>query len=81
MQQQRMAQLEEELRREREEKARALRELEEARREGESGARGAAEKAQLLEREVDKSKESERKMLESLIYQTKQLEQAKISLE
>ncbi|KAG2572474.1 plectin-like isoform X2 [Panicum virgatum] len=80
-QQQRVAQLEEELRREREEKARALRELEETRREGESGARGAAEKAQLLEREVDKSKESERKMLESLIYQTKQLEQAKISLE
>jgi hypothetical protein len=81
MQQQRMAQLEEELRREREEKVRALRELEEARRDGESGAKGAAEKVQLLEREVDKSKESERKMLESLIYQTKQLEQAKISLE
>jgi len=81
MQQQRMAQLEEELRREREEKVRALRDLEEARRDGESGAKGAAEKVQLLEREVDKSKESERKMLESLIYQTKQLEQAKISLE
>ncbi|PAN38438.1 hypothetical protein PAHAL_7G171900 [Panicum hallii] len=81
MQQQRLAQLEEELRREREEKARALRELEEVRRDGESGAKGAAEKVQLLEREVDKSKESERKMLESLIYQTKQLEQTKISLE
>ncbi|KAJ1271268.1 hypothetical protein BS78_06G116200 [Paspalum vaginatum] len=75
--QQRVAQLEEELRREREEKARAVRELEELRR----SRGGAKEKVQLLEREVDKSKESERKMLESLIYQTKQLEQAKISAE
>ncbi|EEC77373.1 hypothetical protein OsI_16103 [Oryza sativa Indica Group] len=41
----------------------------------------AAEKVQLLQREVEKAKESERKMLESLIYQTKQLEQTKISLE
>ncbi|XP_066349375.1 putative WEB family protein At1g65010, chloroplastic isoform X1 [Miscanthus floridulus] len=81
MQQQRVAQLEEELRREREEKARAVRELEDLRRDGEDGARGVAEKVHLLEREVDKSKESERKMLESLIYQTKQLEQTKISLE
>ncbi|XP_066345210.1 uncharacterized protein [Miscanthus floridulus] len=81
MQQQRVAQLEEELRREREEKARAVRELEDLRRDGEDGARAVAEKVQLLEREVDKSKESERKMLESLIYQTKQLEQTKISLE
>ncbi|KAL6845891.1 hypothetical protein ACP4OV_024466 [Aristida adscensionis] len=80
-QQQRVVQLEEELRREREEKARAVRELEELRRDGEACARGGAEKVQLLEREVDKSKESERKMLESLIYQTKQLEQTKISLE
>ncbi|CAN6248865.1 unnamed protein product [Urochloa humidicola] len=79
--QQRVAQLEEELRREREEKARALAELERLRSDGESAARGAAEKVQLLEREAGKSKESERKMLESLIYQTKQLEQAKISLE
>ncbi|XP_008663251.1 uncharacterized abhydrolase domain-containing protein DDB_G0269086 [Zea mays] len=80
--QQRVAQLEEELRREREEKARAVRELEELRQHSEDGAaKGVAEKVQLLEREVDKSKESERKMLESLIYQTKQLEQTKISLE
>ncbi|WVZ85885.1 hypothetical protein U9M48_032743 [Paspalum notatum var. saurae] len=76
--QQRVAQLEEELRREREEKARAVRELEELRT---SRGGGAKEKVQQLEREVDKSKESERKMLESLIYQTKQLEQAKISAE
>ncbi|KAL6652649.1 hypothetical protein ACP70R_011574 [Stipagrostis hirtigluma subsp. patula] len=75
--QQRVAQLEEELRREREEKARAVTELEELRGDGER----CAEKVRLLEREVDKSKESERKMLESLIYQTKQLEQTKISLE
>nr|CAB3484690.1 unnamed protein product [Digitaria exilis] len=80
-QQQRVTQLEEELRREREEKAKATRELEEVRRDGESAAEAVAEKVQLLEREVDKSKESERKMLESLIYQTKQLEQTKISLE
>jgi hypothetical protein len=71
-------QLEEELGREQEEKARAVRELEELRRDGESAAR---EKARLLEKEAHKSKESERKMLESLIYQTKQLEQTKISLE
>jgi chromosome segregation ATPase len=79
--QQRVAQLEEELRREREEKARAMTELEQMRSDGEGAAKGVAEKVQLLEREVDKSKESERKMLESLIYQTKQLEQTKISLE
>jgi hypothetical protein len=61
-----------------EEKERAVRELEELRRDDESAAR---EKARLLEKEAHKSKESERKMLESLIYQTKQLEQTKISLE
>lgn len=77
--QQRVAQLEEELRREREEKARTVRDLEDLRRDG--GAKGVADKVHLLEREVSKSKQSERKMLESLIYQTKQLEQTKISLE
>jgi hypothetical protein len=75
--QQRVAQLEEELGREREDKVRAVRELEQLRKDGESGA----EKWQILSKEVDKSKQSERKMLESLIYQTKQLEQTKISLE
>ena len=70
----RVARLEEDLRREREEKARAVQELDELR-------RNDAEKVQLLEREVEKAKESERKMLESMIYQTKQLEQTKISLE
>ncbi|KAK1683544.1 hypothetical protein QYE76_044392 [Lolium multiflorum] len=74
----RVAQLEEDLRREREEKARAVQELDELRNGNESKD---AEKVQLLEREVEKAKESERKMLESLIYQTKQLEQAKIGLE
>uniref|UniRef100_A0A0E0KRA2 Uncharacterized protein n=1 Tax=Oryza punctata TaxID=4537 RepID=A0A0E0KRA2_ORYPU len=68
---QRVSEMEEELRKEKEEKARATRELE----------KDAAEKVQLLQREVEKAKESERKMLESLIYQTKQLEQTKISLE
>ncbi|KQJ82898.1 myosin-2 heavy chain, non muscle isoform X2 [Brachypodium distachyon] len=82
--QQRVAQLEEELRKEREEKARALQELDELRRddgEKKKTDAGDAEKLRVLEREVDKAKESERKMLESLIYQTKQLEQTKISLE
>uniref|UniRef100_J3LYE8 Uncharacterized protein n=1 Tax=Oryza brachyantha TaxID=4533 RepID=J3LYE8_ORYBR len=75
---QRVSEMEEELRKEREEKARAARELAEVRRDCE---KDAAEKVQLLQREVEKAKESERKMLESLIYQTKQLEQTKISLE
>lgn len=74
----RVAQLEEDLSREREDKARAVQELDELRNGNESKD---AEKVQLLEREVEKAKESERKMLESLIYQTKQLEQAKIGLE
>ncbi|GJN02761.1 hypothetical protein PR202_ga20143 [Eleusine coracana subsp. coracana] len=78
MLQQRVAQLEEELVKEREEKARAVRELHELRRDGEAAAR---ETKRNLQREADKCKESERKMLESLIYQTKQLEQTKISLE
>ncbi|CAM0904400.1 unnamed protein product [Alopecurus aequalis] len=72
----RVAQLEEDLTTEREEKARAVQELDELRRDA-----NGAEKVQLLEREVEKAKESERKMLESMIYQTKQLEQTKISLE
>lgn len=76
----RVVQLEEELRSEREDKARAVRELDELR-SRDDGGRGGAEKVQLLEREVERAKESERKMLESLIYQTKQLEQTKISLE
>lgn len=74
----RVAQLEEDLRREREDKARAVQELDELRSDNE---RKDMETVQLLEREVEKAKESERKMLESLIYQTKQLEQAKIGLE
>ncbi|GJN27437.1 hypothetical protein PR202_gb15463 [Eleusine coracana subsp. coracana] len=78
MLQQRVAQLEEELVKEREEKARAVRELDELRRDGEAATR---ETRRNLEREAEKCKESERKMLESLIYQTKQLEQTKISLE
>uniref|UniRef100_A0A0D9W5N6 WEB family protein n=1 Tax=Leersia perrieri TaxID=77586 RepID=A0A0D9W5N6_9ORYZ len=71
----RVAEMADELKKEREEKTR---ELEEVRRDCE---KDAAEKVQFLQREVEKAKESERKMLESLIYQTKQLEQTKISLE
>jgi hypothetical protein len=51
-----------------------VRELEELRKDG-------TEKLHLLQREADKSKESERSMLETLIYQTKHLEQTKKSLE
>jgi hypothetical protein len=51
-----------------------VRELEELRKDD-------MEKLHLLQREDDKSKESERNMLETLIYQTKQLEQTKKSLE
>jgi hypothetical protein len=69
----RVLQLEEDLRREQNDRARAVRELDELRLDDERRSAGAAEKVQLLEREVDKAKESERKMLESLIYQTKQL--------
>uniref|UniRef100_A0ACD5UAU0 Uncharacterized protein n=1 Tax=Avena sativa TaxID=4498 RepID=A0ACD5UAU0_AVESA len=74
----RVARLEEDLTRDREEKARVVQELDELRRNNDVAEK---EKVQLLEREVGKAKESERKMLESLIYQTKQLEQTKISLE
>ncbi|XP_078440782.1 myosin heavy chain-related protein isoform X2 [Wolffia australiana] len=47
------------------------------------GARVSEEQATIknLQREVDKAKESERKMLESMISQTKQLEKTKIELE
>lgn len=77
--QQRVVQLEEELRRERDEKARAVQELDRLRGDGKKDT--SAVKVLVLEREVEKAKESERKMLESLIYQTKQLEQTKISHE
>ena len=61
-----------------EEKSQALKELEELKRslQGDTSA-----KIKSLQREVEKTKESERKMLESMISQTKQLEKTKIELE
>lgn len=66
-----------------EEKERAMKEVEEMKKylakrekEGDTAAR-----IRLLQREVEKAKESERKMLESMISQTKQLERTKIELE
>ncbi|CAA7400961.1 unnamed protein product [Spirodela intermedia] len=66
-----------------EEKERAMKEVAEmkkylAKREKEGDA---AARIRLLQREVEKAKESERKMLESMISQTKQLEHTKIELE
>lgn len=75
-----VAQLEEELRAEREEKARAVQELMEMQ-SNSSTASDASERVQLLEQEVAVAKETELKMLQSLIQQTKELEQAKVALE
>ncbi|XP_072977922.1 uncharacterized protein [Typha angustifolia] len=68
--QQQLSQLQEELKKEKEEKSKAL--------EYWTEIKG---RVQMLEKEAVKAKESERKMLESLVSQTKQLEQTKISLE
>ncbi|KAF0906472.1 hypothetical protein E2562_011465 [Oryza meyeriana var. granulata] len=80
-----VARLEEELRAEREEKTRALQELDELRQSDGSEVGGDAacsdDRVRLLEREVATAKATEMKMLESLIQQTKEMEQAKIALE
>jgi len=52
----------------------------EKRRDGDTPSSSAA-RVRLLEREVSMAKQTERKMLESLVVQTKELEQAKIALE
>lgn len=74
-------QLQEELRRARDERTRALEDLEELRSNKKLLAHSNKEEMEVLEKKMEKTKESERKMLESLIYQTKQLEQTKILLE
>ncbi|XP_074559521.1 uncharacterized protein LOC141815478 isoform X2 [Curcuma longa] len=74
--------LQEELDKEKEEKARAMQELTDMKRSASQKITGESElKVEVLEKEVQKAKESERKMLESLVSQTKLLEQIKISLE
>ncbi|KAH0455780.1 hypothetical protein IEQ34_015812 [Dendrobium chrysotoxum] len=72
--QQQLINLQQELTRAREERTQALKDLEKVR----TKTRGFIE---FHENEANKAKESERKMLESLVSQTKRLEQTKISLE
>ncbi|OAY72615.1 WEB family protein, chloroplastic [Ananas comosus] len=91
--QQQLSQLQEELKKEQGEKNRALKEIAEMRKEMINSRRGGNEDSgdggnnrngnavETLEKEVKNAKDSERKMLESLVAQTKQLEQTKILLE
>lgn len=68
------------MKRAKEERSQALEELAELRKKNEGFAQ-FNERIMMLESEVEKAKESEMKLLESLISQTKELEQAKILLE
>ncbi|KAI0498566.1 hypothetical protein KFK09_019454 [Dendrobium nobile] len=72
--QQQLINLQQELTRAREERSQALKDLEKIRTKTRSFI-------EFHENEANKAKESERKMLESLVSQTKRLEQTKISLE
>ncbi|PKA50783.1 Putative WEB family protein [Apostasia shenzhenica] len=78
--QQQLGQLQEELKRAKEERTRALEETAELKKISEGPSQNRDE-IRILKEEAENAKESERKMLESLISQTKQLEQTKISLE
>ncbi|CAL5001569.1 unnamed protein product [Urochloa decumbens] len=84
--------LQEELRKEKEEKARALDEIEELRKmntnrnkklksNGTEGQSDLTDRLQQLEGELEAARDSEKKMLLSLEAQTKALEQTKVSLE
>ncbi|TKW10841.1 hypothetical protein SEVIR_6G194500v4 [Setaria viridis] len=90
--QEQLNRLREELRKEKEEKARALDEIEELRKtntnrnkklksNGAEGQLDLTDRLQQLEGELEAAKDSEKKMLLSLEVQTKQLEQTKVSLE
>ncbi|KAM0952601.1 hypothetical protein DsansV1_C02g0014751 [Dioscorea sansibarensis] len=85
--QQQLNMLQDELKKMKEEKSRVLKELTESKRmvsaqnNGNDGLKLYKDRIEFLELEVEKTKESERKMLESMISQTKLLEQTKISLE
>ncbi|XP_010939693.1 uncharacterized protein [Elaeis guineensis] len=78
---QQLSRLQEELKKEKEEKSRAVQALAEMKKRMPSQMNGDESRVEMLEKEVEKAKASERKMLESLVSQTKQLEQTKISLE
>lgn len=89
---QQLSRLEEELRKEKEEKARALDEIQELRMinknrnkklksNGSEEQLDLADRLQHLEGELEAARDSEKKMLLSLEAQTKQLEQTKVSLE
>ncbi|XP_039145357.1 WEB family protein At3g02930, chloroplastic-like [Dioscorea cayenensis subsp. rotundata] len=85
--QQQLNLLQDELKKMRDEKSRVLKELAEAKKmvsaqnSGNDGLKLYKDRIEFLELEVEKTKDSERKMLESMISQTKLLEQTKISLE
>ncbi|KAJ0984608.1 hypothetical protein J5N97_002964 [Dioscorea zingiberensis] len=85
--QQQLNQLQEELKKMKEERSRVVKELTEAKKMVSSqnntkeDLKLYKDRIEFLELEVQKAKESERKMLESMISQTKLLEQTKISLE
>ncbi|XP_072980100.1 uncharacterized protein [Typha angustifolia] len=82
-----LVQLREELKKAKEEKSQAQQELEEMKwtifsnRSILENSTKSKTKVEILEDELKKARESEKKMLESLTTQTKQLEQTKISLE
>lgn len=86
-----ITELQEEVKREREEKAKAIEELAETKKKLTLSLstpppitvslKDSMDQVEIWEREIERAKDSERNMLESLIFQTKQLEQTKISLE
>lgn len=86
-----ITELQEEVKREREEKAKAIEELAETKKKLSLSLstpppitvslKDSMDQVEIWEREIERAKDSERNMLESLIFQTKQLEQTKISLE
>ncbi|XP_020672583.1 putative WEB family protein At1g65010, chloroplastic [Dendrobium catenatum] len=81
--QEQWGQLQEDLRRAKEERSSALEELEELKKKKKKNEESlqSKDRINMLEIEAEKAKESEGKMLESLFSQTKQLEQTKILLE
>ncbi|XP_078166234.1 uncharacterized protein LOC144560888 [Carex rostrata] len=86
-----ITELQEEVKRETEDKAKAIEELAETKKKLSLSLstpppitvslKDSMDQVEIWEREIERAKDSERNMLESLIFQTKQLEQTKISLE
>lgn len=77
---QELSELYEELRRAKEERSLALEEFARLKKMNGKSMQGI-DKIRLIELQAEKAMESEKKMLESMVHQTKQLEQTKISLE